>query len=217
MESYYITIIDKKTRQIVCSGKIKNWKIIDKYKFSSIDGIYFFKETCDGSEPFKFAKNIFCEKIDINHEIINKYNIVNWNQRWIYKDINNRTMNCTSDVDKFLIDPKNIDIYKESPYDKECVLLINALNNINGIKTITSCCGHGYKNFQISFYCKNINSLIFLSDIINEDTTLSISLKNNIPKKENCLSIMLTIHKKGTEAYVIADNLANDISIKYKG
>lgn len=106
MESYYITIIDKKTRQIVCSGKIKNWKIVDKYKFSSIDGIYFFKEICDGSEPFKFAKNIFYEKIDINHEIINKYNIINWNQRWIHKNINNRTMNLQSDVDKFLIDPK---------------------------------------------------------------------------------------------------------------
>lgn len=63
MESYYITIIDKKTRQIVCSGKIKNWKIIDKYKFSSIDGIYFLKKHVMDQNHLNLLKIFFMKKL----------------------------------------------------------------------------------------------------------------------------------------------------------
>ena len=43
--------------------------------------------------------------------------------------------------------------------DKECVKLCEALNGINGIQTIESCCGHGKDSFLIWFEAKKVEDL----------------------------------------------------------
>lgn len=39
--------------------------------------------------------------------------------------------------------------------DKECIKLCDAINRIEGLRTVESCCGHGKDNFRIWFIVKN--------------------------------------------------------------
>lgn len=43
--------------------------------------------------------------------------------------------------------------------DKECINLCRALNRLEGITTIDSCCGHGKHNYHIFFIAKNLEYL----------------------------------------------------------
>ena len=43
--------------------------------------------------------------------------------------------------------------------DGECLALCQAINSIDGLETIQSCCGHGEKPFRIWFRCKDLNCL----------------------------------------------------------
>jgi hypothetical protein len=43
--------------------------------------------------------------------------------------------------------------------DKECVDLCNALNQLPGIYTIESCCGHGERPYHIWFKTRDLRSL----------------------------------------------------------
>jgi hypothetical protein len=44
--------------------------------------------------------------------------------------------------------------------DQECVFLCIALNKLPGIKTVSSCCGHGIKPFYISFTAERIDDIL---------------------------------------------------------
>jgi hypothetical protein len=44
--------------------------------------------------------------------------------------------------------------------DQECVFLCIALNKLPGIKTVSSCCGHGKKPFRVFFTAENVADLI---------------------------------------------------------
>ena len=39
--------------------------------------------------------------------------------------------------------------------DKECVLICDAINNISGLYTTESCCGHGRSEFNVHFNILN--------------------------------------------------------------
>ena len=41
--------------------------------------------------------------------------------------------------------------------DKECINLCDAINSIEGLMTIESCCGHGKDNFQIYFVLSDLS------------------------------------------------------------
>ena len=43
--------------------------------------------------------------------------------------------------------------------DPECVEICKCLNNMSGIRTVTSCSGHGVKRFMIVFRCCDFVSL----------------------------------------------------------
>ena len=53
--------------------------------------------------------------------------------------------------------------YFDEYIDPECVPLILALNNLPGIKTIESCCGHLKDPFMIFFKCNNFISLAIIA------------------------------------------------------
>lgn len=44
--------------------------------------------------------------------------------------------------------------------DKECMALCAALNQLDGITTVESCCGHGSKPYRIWFFAEEVNSLL---------------------------------------------------------
>ena len=43
--------------------------------------------------------------------------------------------------------------------DRECTELYNAMNEIPGIRTVESCCGHGKDNYRIWFFTKGLRYL----------------------------------------------------------
>lgn len=43
--------------------------------------------------------------------------------------------------------------------DKECIVLCRAMNNLQGITTTESCCGHGKEPFQIWFKVDKLSDL----------------------------------------------------------
>ncbi len=47
----------------------------------------------------------------------------------------------------------------ERGYDVECVALVDAMNEVNGIATIESCCGHGETPFRIWFVADSLAAL----------------------------------------------------------
>jgi hypothetical protein len=46
--------------------------------------------------------------------------------------------------------------------DKECIVLCDALNEIDGIATTESCCGHGERPYHIWIRPDNLESLPFM-------------------------------------------------------
>ena len=47
----------------------------------------------------------------------------------------------------------------EGKMDLECIGLCNAINEIQGLRTFESCCGHGAEPYRIWFWAKDIESL----------------------------------------------------------
>lgn len=223
---YFFSVIDRKTKKIICTGRATQWKYINGYKFVSTDGIYFFKESYNdkivGGDKFQIVKDL-TDQITVLEKLPDHYNTVPWNSRWKDPNINNRTCDtCTiKNIDSLLIDVSSIDVYIEVPIDKECIPLINALNSIPGIVTATSCCGHGKKYFSIFFYAYNLDSVIKLCDsITNKNIRISVAI-NELKTEDKIvfphkLMFMLCIYNvKGSEAYKIADEYAREILKKY--
>jgi hypothetical protein len=44
--------------------------------------------------------------------------------------------------------------------DRECIGLCDALNELPGIKTSESCCGHGERPFQVWFFAETVTALV---------------------------------------------------------
>lgn len=60
---YYFSVIDRKTKKIICTGPAVQWKYVNGYKFVSTDGIYFFKESYNdklvgGGDKFQIVKDL---------------------------------------------------------------------------------------------------------------------------------------------------------------
>lgn len=50
----------------------------------------------------------------------------------------------------------------EGDMDKECVALCNAINALEGLRTVESCCGHDKKPFRIYFTAEHLRQLPIL-------------------------------------------------------
>ena len=55
----------------------------------------------------------------------------------------------------------------DKSFDPECIPLIMALNQLPGIKTVESCCGHLKSNYHIWFKCNNLTSLAILARVFS--------------------------------------------------
>jgi len=67
---------------------------------------------------------------------------------------------------------------KIEPVDGEVVSLCEALNSLEGIETISSCCGHGYAPFRVYFVAKSLDDLRPILAAIDESEiwTLRVSM-----------------------------------------
>lgn len=57
--------------------------------------------------------------------------------------------------------------YKE--LDKECVTLCKTLNEMDGLNTTESCCGHLKDRFMVFFKCDNFSTLAKISRSVNRN------------------------------------------------
>ena len=55
-----------------------------------------------------------------------------------------------------------------SNIDKQCRSLCKAINSISGLRTTSSCCGHGLQKYRIWFRAIRVNNLIDLLYWIDE-------------------------------------------------
>ena len=69
------------------------------------------------------------------------------------------------------IDEKWMDNWKYiiEDFDEECIELCKTLNNLEGLKTTESCCGHLRDRFMIFFQCNNFSTLAKISRSVNKN------------------------------------------------
>lgn len=141
---------------IIAAGQIIDQKTtidgVISMQLISFDYKYFFK--IDGNKnkyivdiTDKFIKNIIFNKD--NYQL----NIEHWHNA----------------IDTYMND---IDIYVENTYDEidiEIKPLCDVLNKINGITTISSCCGHNEQNAFINIKFNTLDSMLYLLKILSLD------------------------------------------------
>ena len=54
-------------------------------------------------------------------------------------------------------------------FDEECIELCRTLNNLEGLKTTESCCGHLRDRFMIFFQCNNFSTLAKISRSVDKN------------------------------------------------
>jgi hypothetical protein len=63
-------------------------------------------------------------------------------------------------------------IYETNPdgdkMDPECIPICDAINALDGLETVASCCGHGYTRFRIYFEAERIDDLKPILVLIDE-------------------------------------------------
>lgn len=102
--------------------------------------------------------------------------------------------------------------------DIECIPLCDALNTIEGIETIDSCCGHNKSSFHIFFYLKDltkVKNLIVIGRIFDrryggiEGWTCELS---NTDTPEHLPMFLITSNTiRGQQAYDDANDIALNI------
>ncbi len=80
--------------------------------------------------------------------------------------------------------------------DVECIPLIIALNNLKGVETYESCCGHLIEPFRIWFRCNDFNSLAIITRTFDKrysDGKWRVVLETDDIKHSNfpCFSVCL--------------------------
>ena len=100
--------------------------------------------------------------------------------------------------------------------DQECVDLCNAINEIPGLDTVSSCCGHGKHDMWVWLRAATPRDLYVLSRCIDKryygslcHWTLEVSSDDQITG--NPVSFWLKSHTVGYDAYAEATKLAGAI------
>lgn len=105
--------------------------------------------------------------------------------------------------------------YKYDSYmDKECIEICDALNNLIGVHTTESCCGHCKDRFMIFLNCNNEYSLSIIARVFDKRY-----IETSQPWK-----VELITHDDGSYSYFIhSDNkyslyesMMNDVNILIK-
>jgi hypothetical protein len=95
--------------------------------------------------------------------------------------------------------------------DPECIPICDALNSLEGVETISSCCGHGYAPFRIYFV---VNKLAELKPILerideSEEWRLRVSMATG-----NMEIYFILDGRQGDVAYTLANKLAEVLSVR---
>lgn len=200
----WVKIVDNQTNKVIAAGKVTKRKdnYVDngvKYSFNAIafEDKWFFNE--------KYKEHFHIEPNEEHLEIpYNENNIPDY-----YKVI------AAKDVE---YDDK-VDIYREygiDELDEEVKDLVYALNKIDGLKTVSSCCGHGKKPLWVDIQFDNIKSLSLIINLIwkrfNYDFIISTDtgIVNN--HTDHCILKLYTT-KIGKEAYEAANKLTRHLNV----
>ena len=209
----WIKIIDKETNKILIAGKISKRKdnayigedahfqsLIQDFKGVSIEDKWFFNE-CN-QRKFSIEEN--------NDHLIKEFDINEIPLTYIIKKVNE----IAEDTDY-----SGVDIFREydiTELDEEVKDLVYALNKIDGLKTVSSCCGHGENPLWIDIQFDNIKSLSLLINLIwkrfNYDFIISTDtgIVNN--HTDHCILKLYTT-KIGKEAYEAANKLTKHLNV----
>lgn len=188
----YIQIFDKKSNQLIASGKVIASKIDENLNLYciSIDNNYFFNNQ---SSNFIFKK--------INEEVETKYYI----SLKRYK-----TILWKNHVKKH----DNVDIfydYNMNELDKEVSELVQVLNELPNISTQGSCSGHNREPLWVSINFETMESMILLIKIINtyfkDDFVLS-TRSNIVQSSQKHVILCLISNYIGKKAYESALKMA---------
>ena len=101
--------------------------------------------------------------------------------------------------------------------DKEVEHIVSSLNNINGIRTTGSCCGHNKEKLWIIFECNNFLTLKRFTDLFNDGMfNKSWVVRTdfcNVSSKSNNIVLLLECKYKGNKSYKLAEELATYLDI----
>lgn len=196
------SIVDKRSHKILTAGHITTCKEIESsYFFISFDNIHYFN--FHGTEKYHCASGISDFDIQLK-DIPVDYNIVPWMQRWTIE----WTPGDKLPSDDLLIDPSAIDVYLEKELDPEVVKLVEALNKIPGIETVTSCSGHNKVPLEIDFYCHDFNSIKFLVELLPQYIVLH---KGSNKIRNGAIAFRARVSAIGDEGYKQANSFAKII------
>lgn len=100
--------------------------------------------------------------------------------------------------------------------DPECRPLCLALNKIEGIKTLESCCGHGRGTFRIFFFAQGMDALYGVTCLI-DDPQWQITVCGGYGFSGKTAYFMLeSLGVEGERAYEASYRLAKDIEEEIK-
>lgn len=95
--------------------------------------------------------------------------------------------------------------------DKECLLLCEELNKLDGVETTESCCGHLKSPYNIFICCKSFTSLAIIARAIDErycGTKYVWKLVVETSDDKPCFNFMLT----SEIAYNTIEQMGEDVS-----
>ena len=100
--------------------------------------------------------------------------------------------------------------------DPECIELCDALNDIDDVKTVESCCGHGRHGFWILFKADSFKPLYFIGKAIDRryaGGTINWKCKIDISDLSGypVLFLLTSGKTKGEKAYKEASKIAGNI------
>lgn len=197
----YYQIVNKKTNNIICAGKILNTKHTDNMPIMvSFDNKYFFN--FEGTKNYSVMKSDCNLVISLNKNDIKNYNICLYRDYFNYPDY---------------------DIFREydiNELDEPVIKLVTILNKFDDIETTGSCCGHGDNYLWVDIMFHSLPSINLITDLLNDDKWNNKFILSNYytNKNKSNSSTMLRLRSftKGEEAYKDASLLADDLQEIYE-
>ena len=95
--------------------------------------------------------------------------------------------------------------------DNEVVPLVDAMNALEGIVTVESCCGHGEDPFRVWFYAESVNAVRPLFEVVSTRRGWRITFEEHNSDGDRDYIFCLK-GPKGVRAYTQAVELASAIA-----
>jgi len=101
--------------------------------------------------------------------------------------------------------------------DKECISLCEAINNVPGLHTIESCCGHGKEPFRIWFHVEfpdDLPVLLYYCDPCHVGFTWRCTVSTDCAMSP--VHFMLESEAVGEEAYKQSETIADHVNSSFE-